>query len=45
MGELNLVSVKEKISWLKKQKGLKTNFATSKGLNIYVQDIETIWEC
>ena len=45
MGDLHLVSVEERLSWLKKQKELKTIFTTSNGLNIFVGDIETIWEC
>ena len=45
MGDLHLVSVQERLSWLKKQKELKTIFTTSNGLNIFVEDIETIWEC
>ena len=45
MGDLHLVSVEERLSWLKKQKELKTIFTTSNGLNIFVEDIETIWEC
>ena len=44
MGVLHLVSVEERLSWLKKQKELKTIFTTSNGLNIFVEDIETNWE-
>ena len=45
MGDLHLVSVEERLLWLKKQKEPKTIFTTSNGLNIFVEDIETIWEC
>ena len=45
MGDLPLVSVEERLSWLKKQKELKTVFTRSNGLNIFVEDNETIWEC
>ena len=45
MGDLHLVSVEERLSWLKKQKEPKTIFTTSNGLNIFDEDIETIWEC
>ena len=45
MGDPHLVTVEERLSWLKKQKELKTIFTTSSGLNIFVEDIETIWEC
>ena len=46
MGYLRLVvSVEERLSWLKKQKELKTVFVTSNGLNNFVEDIKTIWEC
>ena len=44
-GELHLVSVDERLSWLKKQKELKTVSTASNGLNIFVEDIDTIWEC
>ena len=44
-GDLHLVSVEERFSWLKKQKELKTTFTTSNGLNLFVEVIETIWEC
>ena len=43
-GDLHLLSVEERHSWLKKQKELKTIFTTSNDLNIFVDDIETILE-
>ena len=45
MGEIHLVSVEERFSWLKKQKEHKTVSMESNGLIFFVEDTETLWEC
>ena len=45
LGELHLVSVEERFSWLEKQKEHKIVSTASNGLNIFVEYTETIREC